>query len=68
MLHLIATLHLIGADARAGLARRLRTIEADRGSVTMEKVIWAGAVIVISAIVIGGITKFAQDKTDLLNK
>ena len=59
MLYLAATLHTLGV----GLLDRARDkTEAERGSETIEKVLWAVAVIALVAIVVAAIQAFVTDK------
>lgn len=62
---LMITLHLIGLclvrgaeDLVAGQRELLRTGRSERGSVTIENVLWAVAVIAIVAIVVTAITAY----------
>lgn len=57
MLYLAVTLHTLGLDLRERATTAL-TREPERGSETIEKVLWAVAVIVIVAIVVAAITNF----------
>ena len=56
MLALLLTVHL-------GLDTRLRRARSERGSVTIEQVIWAGAVIVIVGIVVAAIKFFVTSES-----
>jgi len=61
MHYLAATLHTLGVDladrARAGL-----TTKSERGSETIEKVLWAVAVIAIVAIVVTAIRAYVTSE------
>jgi len=46
--------------------RTMEKREAQRGSVTMENVIWALAVIAIAAVVVGAITAYVKAKSGAL--
>ncbi|WP_152186797.1 hypothetical protein [Segeticoccus rhizosphaerae] len=70
MYYLIATMHTLGAQlqdqlqdniegrARAVLDERHR----DRGSVSMDQVIWAVAVIAIAGVVVAAVTAYVKKK------
>lgn len=66
MIQFFATLQVLGAhamgylDDQAGVITRARD---ERGSITIEQVLWAVAVITISAVVIGVITNFVKSKS-----
>ena len=65
MIRFIATLHLALLSVGASLLSQttvLRRAREDRGSVTIEQVIWAVAVIGIVAIVTGAIITFVEGK------
>lgn len=64
MYHLAATLHTLGAQTRDRLtaARRETLGGTERGSVTIEQVIWAVAVIAIVGIVVIAITNYVRTK------
>ena len=72
MIKLLVTLNLLGVrlmapvDRTLGQARdRLRRTDRDeRGSVTIEQVIWAVAMIAIAAIVVGAITAYVRSKSN----
>ncbi|MEL7975196.1 hypothetical protein AAG589_04985 [Isoptericola sp. F-RaC21] len=61
MLQLIATLHTFGLNV-ADRARTKLTSEPETGSETIEKVLWAVAVIAIVGIVTLAVTNFVRDK------
>jgi hypothetical protein len=64
MLKLYITLQLAALTAIAGLQDRAATKRRDqRGSVTIEQVIWAGAVIVIVGIVVAAIKAFVTSES-----
>ncbi|MDR1386758.1 MAG: hypothetical protein LBJ44_04045 [Propionibacteriaceae bacterium] len=60
------TLILANLNDPKALRRLLRPAEPERGSVTIENVIWAIAVIVIAAIVIAAITAYVRNASDRL--
>ncbi len=62
MLNLIATLHTFGLTMTARAHDKLQQ-KADRGSETIEKVLWAVAVIAIVAIVVGAIRAYVTSKS-----
>ncbi len=64
MHYLAATLHTLGVQARDRLtaARRETLGGTERGSVTIEQVIWAVAVIAIVGIVVVAITNYVRTK------
>ncbi len=64
MYYLAATLHTLGAQARDRLTpgRRKTARNPERGSVTIEQVIWAVAVIAIVGIVVVAITNYVTTK------
>lgn len=57
MLHLVATLHAFGVTLFDKAVITLTT-EPERGSETIEKVLWAVAVIAIVGIVVTAITNY----------
>lgn len=59
---LVATLHLLGVRF-ADTARQRLTQETDRGSDTIEKVVWAVAAIAIAGIVVGAVTAYVTTKS-----
>ena len=61
MYYLAATLHTLGVQAR-DTARRKALRNPERGSVTIEQVIWAVAVIAIVGIVVVAITNYVRTK------
>lgn len=68
MYHLSATLHVLGIHATQNLEeqlleRRKTLARTDRGSVTIEQVIWAVAVIAIVGIVVVAITNYVTTKS-----
>ena len=63
MLTLFITLQLGAHTAIAALEERVTKGRDERGSVTIEQVIWAGAVIVIVAIVVAAIKAFVTSES-----
>ena len=61
MLHLAATLHVLGAKLVDHAHTKL-TAEPERGSETIEKVLWAVAVIAIVGIVVAVIQNFVTNE------
>lgn len=67
---IIATIHVLGLqaadrlEAQHQVARRARE---DRGSVTVEQVLWAVAVIAIATVVITAIRVFVTSKASEIN-
>lgn len=61
MYYLAATLHTLGVHARDA-ARRKALGKPEAGSVTIEQVIWAVAVIAIVGIVVVAITNYVTTK------
>lgn len=61
MYYLAATLHTLGVQMR-DTAIRKATTDPERGSVTIENVIWAVAVIAIVGIVVLAITNYVRNK------
>lgn len=65
MIQFYATLQVLGAQAmsylddQADVIRRART---DRGSITIEQVLWAGAIILLATAVIGIVTTYVKGK------
>ena len=57
MHHLAATLHTLGIDLREG-----SLIRRERGSVTIEQVLWAVAVIAIVGIVVLAVTNYVTNE------
>lgn len=63
--HLIATLHTLGLRVGSHVGDQQQLLvraSEDRGSVTIEQVLWAVAVIGIAAIVITAVTTFVRGK------
>ena len=62
--HIIATVHLLGLRAadRVEDQYRVRRARDERGSVTVEQVLWAVAVIAIATVVITAIRAFVTSK------
>lgn len=63
MLKLFITLQLATLAAIVVLEDHVRTRRDDRGSVTIEQVIWAGAVIVIVGIVVAAIKAYVTSES-----
>lgn len=61
MAYLAATLHTLGLNLRERAAQAL-TREPERGSETIEKVLWAVAVIALVAIVVVAIRTFVTNE------
>lgn len=59
MLHIVATLHVLGLKVTDRARARL-TEAPERGNVTIENVLWAVAVIAIVATVVGVIRTFVK--------
>lgn len=68
MIHLAATLHTLGVRLTDTVheKKRLLTGERDQGSVTIEQVLWAVAVIGIVAIVVAAITAYVKSQSSKL--
>lgn len=73
MTYLIATLHTLGirlTDKSLELSDRakktLRERDNEAGSLTMENVLWAVAIIVIVGIAVGAITAYVRSKSNSL--
>lgn len=62
--HIIATVHLLGLRAADRVEDQYRVLRArdERGSVTVEQVLWAVAVITIATVVITAIRAFVTSK------
>ncbi len=63
MLKLFITLHVAALAVIARMEDRIVKHRDERGSVTIEQVIWAGAVIVIVAIVVAAIKAFVTSES-----
>lgn len=63
MLKLFIALQLAALTVRASLEDRVTGQRDERGSVTIEQVIWAGAVIIIVGIVVAAIKAFVTEKS-----
>lgn len=63
MLKLLITLQVTIWLATATAHQRLTARRGDRGSVTIEQVIWAGAVILIVGIVVAAIRSFVTSES-----
>ncbi|MDR1213151.1 MAG: hypothetical protein LBK54_03545 [Propionibacteriaceae bacterium] len=68
MSRLITAMTLLWANLNdpKALRRLLRPAQPERGSVTIENVIWAIAVIIIAGIVIAAITAYVRNASDRL--
>lgn len=66
MLHLAATLHTLGLTC-ADRARTKLTSTPERGSETIEKVLWAVAVIAIVGIVVAVIKAYVTSEAAKIN-
>lgn len=65
MIRFLATLHVLGTHSLNYLGEQadLRKVRDDRGSITIEQVVWAVAIIAIAAVVITAITEFVQSES-----
>lgn len=66
MIQLIATLQVLGmqaADYTGSQVDTLRRARDERGSVTIEQVLWAVAVIAIVAVVFAAVKTFVEQKS-----
>lgn len=63
MLKLLIALQLAALTALASLEDRVTRQRHERGSVTIEQVLWAGAVIVIVGIVVAAIKFFVTSES-----
>ena len=61
MYYLAATLHTLGVQMRDAAIRKA-TKDPERGSVTIENVIWAVAVIAIVGIVVAAIKAYVESQ------
>ena len=71
MIQFVATLHVLGAQALSYLddqADVLRRASTDRGSITIEQVLWAGAIIALAIGVIGLIQTFVKSESDKIGR
>ena len=59
--YLTATLHLIQAWLTDNVP-----VRDERGSVSTEQALWAGAVVILATLVIAAITSFVQSKLAIL--
>lgn len=67
MIQFYVTLQVLGAQAMSHLddqADVLRRARQDRGSITIEQVLWAGAIIVLATGVIGIVTTYVKGKAN----
>lgn len=65
MLYLAATLHTLGVALGEHAQTKLRG-DPERGSVTMEQVLWGVAAIAFVGIVVAAIRAFVLNKADLI--
>ena len=65
MLYLAATLHTLGVALGEHARAKLRG-DPERGSVTMEQVLWGVAAIAFVGIVVAAIRAFVLNKADLI--
>lgn len=63
MLKLFITLQVAALSVLTGLEDRTAKHRDERGSVTIEQVIWAGAVILIVGIVVAAIKSFVTSES-----
>ena len=63
MLKLYIALHMAALTMLAGVDERITKDRDERGSVTIEQVLWAGAVIVIVGIVVAAIKFFVTSES-----
>ena len=64
---MMATLHVLGAQITAHAEEQqelLAQARDDRGSITIEQVIWAVGMIAVVGIVLGAIKAFVSSKAD----
>lgn len=59
---LAVTLHTLGVRFMDHAMTKARTRD-DRGSVTLEQVVWAGAVVLIAGVAVAGITAAVKSGT-----
>lgn len=67
MLRFFAALHVLGTHSLNHVGDQvdvLRRVRDDRGSITIEQVVWAVAIIAICFIVITAITQFVDSEAD----
>lgn len=67
MIQFYVTLQVLGAQAMSRLddqADVLRRAREDRGSITIEQVLWAGAIIVLATGVIAIVSSYVKSKAD----
>lgn len=67
MIQLLTTLQILGlrmAEHTEDSMTTLRRARDDRGSVTIEQVLWAVAAITIAGIVVVAVTSFVKNKTN----
>ncbi len=65
MNHIVATLHILGVRLRDTVEEAHTTLQENReqGSVTIENVLWAVAVIAFVGIVVAAITVYVTNKS-----
>lgn len=71
MIQFVATLQVLGAHALNYLddqADVLRRARADRGSITIEQVLWAGAIIALALGVIALIRTFVKSESEKIGR
>lgn len=67
MIQLFATLQVLGAQAMRYLDDQVDVVSrarADRGSITIEQVLWAVAIIALAGTVIGIVTSYVKGKAN----
>ncbi len=62
MIYLAATLHTVGVQLGDTMEAKIKG-DPQRGSVTIEQVIWAVAFIAIAGIVVAAITRYVTTKS-----
>lgn len=71
MIQLFATLQVLGAQALGYLddqAHVIRRARDERGSITIEQVLWAVAIIALAGAVIGIVSSFVKSEADKIGK
>lgn len=71
MIQLFATLQVLGVQAMRYLDDQVDVIDrarTDRGSITIEQVLWAVAIIGLAGLVIGIVTTFVKNEADKIGK
>ncbi len=67
LMKMMATLHVLGAQITAHVEEQeelLAQARDDRGSITIEQVLWAVGVIALVGIVLGAIKTFVSSKAE----